>query len=351
MSVLKDQMNEDVLEQLESLRWMPMRDSTTQARGRARLLALAESLRQGVSPSPVRRLLGWLESVTIQAKERHPMLTTLTTILLALALSFGGAGATAYAAQAALPGDVLYPVKIGLEDAQVALSSNEAAHAQLRVKFTETRMKEMVALIAENRYEDVYAAADRLESDAHQVTEEFGAVAQVDPEYARSLAQSLDTGFARHAQVLTQLMVAFPDEARPAISRALQVCEASRERLRIRQQWRTEQPDDGPLGPPDGVPPGPPDDGPPGPPDAVPPGPPTDVPPGPPDDGPPPGPPDAVPPGPPAHVPPGPPDEVPQGPQDGVPPGTPDEAPQGPGDDALQNPPSEAQQGSAGRNR
>ena len=302
------------------------------------------------------------------------MLTTLTTILLALALSFGGAGATAYAAQAALPGDVLYPVKIGLEDAQVALSSNEAAHAQLRVKFTETRMKEMVALIAENRYEDVYAAADRLESDAHQVTEEFGAVAQVDPEYARSLAQSLDTGFARHAQLLTQLMIAFPDEARPAISRALQVCDVSRERLRIRQQWRTGQPDDvppgpldgvppgpphdGPPGPPDGVPPGPPadvppgpaDDGPPGPPDAVPPGPPTDVPPGPLDDGPP-GPPDAVPPGPPAHVPPGPPDEVPQGPPDGVPPGTPAEAPQGPGDDALQNPPSEAQQGSAGRNR
>jgi len=312
------------------------------------------------------------------------MLTTLTAILLALAVSFGGAGATVYAAQAALPGDVLYPVKIGLEDAQMALSSNEGTHAQLRVEFAERRMEETIALIAQGRYEDVHAAADRLESNAHQATEAFGAVAQVDPDYARTLVESLDTGLARHAQVLSNLLVALPDEARPAILRAVQVCDASRQRTRdrIRLHWPTEQPDDGPPGPPDGVPLGPPEGVAPGPPDGVPlgppddglPGPPDGVPPGPPDDGLP-GPPDGVPPGPPndgLQAPPdpasqAPPDEAPQSPShhgphglsddssydqpDGVSGGARDEAPQGPGDDALQNPPSGTHRGSSGWNR
>ena len=253
------------------------------------------------------------------------MLTTLTAILLALAVSFGGAGATVYAAKAALPGDVLYPVKIGLEDAQVALSMNEAAGAQLHLDFAQNRMEETIALIAQGRYEDVHAAADRLESDAYQVTEAFGAVAQVDPDYARSLAQSLDTGFARHAQVLTQLMAALPAEAQPAISRALQVCDVSRERLRdrardrIHQQWRTEQPDDDvPLGPSDHAPQGPPENSPQGPTDDAPHGPTYDA---------------------------------PQGPTDDAPHGPTDDAPQGPTDDAPQGPPDEAPRGSSSRNR
>jgi len=269
------------------------------------------------------------------------MLTTLTAILLALAVSFGGAGATVYAAQAALPGDVLYPVKIGLEDAQMALSSNEGTHAQLRVEFAERRMEETIALIAQGRYEDVHAAADRLESNAHQATEAFGAVAQVDPDYARTLVESLDTGLARHAQVLSNLLVTLPDlpdEARPGILRALQVCEASRERLRIRQQWRTEQPDDDvPLGPPDHAPQEPPDDAAQGPPDDAPQGPPVDAPQGPPDD---------APQGPPGDAPQGPPDDAPQGPPDDAPQGSPHDAPQGPTDDAPQGSPDDAPQGS-----
>ena len=312
------------------------------------------------------------------------MVTTLTAILLALAVSFGGAGATVYAAQAALPGDVLYPVKIGLEDAQVALSANEATGARLSLDFAERRMEETMALIARGRYGDLPTAADRLESEAERVTEAFGPVAQVNPEYARTLLESLDTALARHAQVLSNLLVTLPVEARPAILRAVQVCDASRQRARdrIRQQWRTEQPDDVPLGPPDHAPQEPPDDAAQGPPDDAPQAPPGDAPQGPPDDAPqgPPGdapqgppedapqePPDDTPQGPTDDAPQGPTDDAPQGPTDDAPQGSPDDAPQdppddapqgppdeaprGPGDDALQNPPSEAQQGSAGRNR
>ncbi|GAG33406.1 unnamed protein product, partial [marine sediment metagenome] len=152
------------------------------------------------------------------------MVTTLTAILLALAVSFGGAGATVYAAQAALPGDVLYPVKIGLEDAQVALSTSQATGAQLHLDFAQNRMEETIALIAQGRYGDVHAAADRLESDARQATEAFGAVAQVDPDRARALVESLDTALARHVQVLSHLLLleVVPDEAQPGIVRALQ---------------------------------------------------------------------------------------------------------------------------------
>lgn len=146
MSVTENRRDRDVLEQLDGLRPVLPRDAIAAARGRAQFLALAQSLRKSVSPKPVQRLLGWLESATIQTKERYPMATTLTSILLALAMTFGGAGATVYAAQAALPGDVLYPVKLGLEDAQVALSPDETTDAQLRFEFVQRRIQETVAL-------------------------------------------------------------------------------------------------------------------------------------------------------------------------------------------------------------
>lgn len=82
----------------------------------------------------------------------------IVIIVLVATLSAG----TAYAAQGALPGDSLYPVKITLEDAQLALAG-EDTQASLYLQFADERLQEINSLVARGRYEDLSRAATRFE--------------------------------------------------------------------------------------------------------------------------------------------------------------------------------------------
>lgn len=130
-----------IREKLAPLRDVPPRDERAAARGRAKFLSQAQSLAQGVSIAPQRRLNLWQRM--FQRKELRPMLTTITAILVAVALTFGGAGATVYAAQDSLPGDALYPLKTTLEDLQLRLADQPAEQMQLLERFTLRRVEEV----------------------------------------------------------------------------------------------------------------------------------------------------------------------------------------------------------------
>ena len=56
------------------------------------------------------------------------------------------AGGTAYAAQGSVPGDLLYPVKLGTEDARLVIAGDSSAKAKLNMKFAQTRLAEMKQL-------------------------------------------------------------------------------------------------------------------------------------------------------------------------------------------------------------
>ena len=61
-------------------------------------------------------------------------------------------GSTVYAAQGALPGDVLYPVKINVnEQVELTLATTEIAKAQVETRFAERRVAEAQELEAEGR--------------------------------------------------------------------------------------------------------------------------------------------------------------------------------------------------------
>ena len=77
------------------------------------------------------------------------MMTAITSILLAFAILLGGGGITAYAAQDSLPNDVLYPVKLFLEDAQYSLTNDPVEQVELLTKFTNNRLDEITTLVSE----------------------------------------------------------------------------------------------------------------------------------------------------------------------------------------------------------
>jgi hypothetical protein len=76
----------------------------------------------------------------------------MTAVLVVIVmLVFGGGGATAFAAQFSLPAEPLYGLKIAVEDARLARTSDPAANAMLSTEFAARRIDEMAKLAADHR--------------------------------------------------------------------------------------------------------------------------------------------------------------------------------------------------------
>lgn len=130
-------------------------------------------------------------------------------------------GSMAMAAQTALPGDALYPMKRALENAQTNLQSDDAARAEILLAHAEARLTEAQELAAAD------AAAAAISLTLHDFTEQTGQAAEA------ALADFAATGdgtsiaglraFADQSMdVLADLGAVVPDEVRPALIAASQ---------------------------------------------------------------------------------------------------------------------------------
>lgn len=110
---------------------------------RARLLAKLPA-RPAVSLNtltPLAALSGWWQTLF---PTRRPTLNWVVAGVLALMVV--GAGVTTAAAESALPGQALYPVKRWVESARVALTANSSEAEALRLSFAARRLSEAAAL-------------------------------------------------------------------------------------------------------------------------------------------------------------------------------------------------------------
>jgi hypothetical protein len=126
---------------LEPLRPVPPRDRLAAVQGRGRFLAQAATLRN-TQPIPRRqgRLAMLFSPSFLYRKEKFAM---LATIIVVLALLFGGTAGTAYAAQSSLPGETLYPVKTLIEDIRLDLTKDPDKQYALLDQYLSTRFAEM----------------------------------------------------------------------------------------------------------------------------------------------------------------------------------------------------------------
>ncbi len=200
-----NQPDERLIRRLQRLRQVPPRDREAVARGRVKFLAEAEFSKPGVSKSLDQRHKGWFITTLFQRKERFSMKTTFISIMIALVLFFGGAGATAYASQSALPGDTLYKVKTITEDARLALTADKKGDALLFNEFVQRRVSEIQALASQGRYQDIPAAASRFETQVRQAALNLEAIAGKDPVEARQLSDRLRQSLAQQAQLKSSL--------------------------------------------------------------------------------------------------------------------------------------------------
>ena len=149
-----ERMDEYIREKLNKLSHTPPRDPAKASQTRASFLAQvkahspAPDLSSPVPLSPSLRLKGWINQVlgSTTRKESHRMLQAITALFVIGAMLFGGAGATVYAAQDALPNDALYTLKTATEDLRLAFALDAQSELDLLLNYSDRRMSEVLAL-------------------------------------------------------------------------------------------------------------------------------------------------------------------------------------------------------------
>jgi len=218
-------------ELLDAMRRTPQRDPRTVESAKARYLVELGTLDLPENPTLGSRLVGWLRTVS-EPKEKQRMssrrlvTSSVLGLSLVLVLLFGGAGATAYAAQNALPGDVLFPVKTGLEETRIRLSADAATQAELHLALAEKRLDEISRLVEDKRYDDIALATDEFELQIRQAIGAFQTAAGPDPKRAAALATRIAHALSRYATTLSSTLGQVPDAVKPQVERALSLSQS-----------------------------------------------------------------------------------------------------------------------------
>jgi uncharacterized membrane protein YgcG len=157
----------------------------------------------------------------MNTKVRRTIITAVAVFVGAAVLLSGGAGMTAFAAQSALPGDVLYPVKTTLEQTRITMAQGAAARAELNLAYAERRLGEIASLIAEGRFQNVSTATRDFEAFIGQALSEVDAVSQGDAERAAQLNARVAETLSIYGRTLSSMLESVPDPVRSEIRRAI----------------------------------------------------------------------------------------------------------------------------------
>jgi len=149
-------------------------------------------------------------------------------IVLAIVLALCAAGSgTVYAAQDSLPGDALYPVKLGTEQVMMWLG-DDAAKAERALSFAERRVGEMEALAEKGRSQDMDLAVEKYGYVMSMTVAAMQRASNRGPD-AENVTAQVAEAIAEHLPILDTLYDMVPDEAEAAIAYAGNISESGRE--------------------------------------------------------------------------------------------------------------------------
>ena len=143
-------------------------------------------------------------------------------IILAIVVALSALGGTAYAAQDSLPGDTLYSVKLGVEEATMLLSGDDVARAERALNFATKRMREMLTLTERELLGDLGVTADKYCYAMNMSLVRMDGVVSNGGSDADDITQLMAEAMAQHVPVLDGVYNVTPDEAKPAITRAME---------------------------------------------------------------------------------------------------------------------------------
>ncbi len=160
--------------------------------------------------------------------------------IVAIVVALSVTGGTVYAAQGSLPGEALYPVKLGVERATMMLTGNDLARAERALDFASKRVREILTLTEREQIGDLGAAAERY---CYALNISLAAMERVRNGGAdtESVTARAAEATARHLSILDGLYDMVPDEAKPAIARAMeQSLQCYQRAIQVREQLRLQ---------------------------------------------------------------------------------------------------------------
>lgn len=213
-------------EKISLMEKTPERDPELAVQSRENYLAQVESLQLRGSTTALGWVLGLfglnsLSSSAASNGKRKFAFSSVAAILLVLVILFGGASATTYAAQSALPGDALYPVKTSLEQTRITLANDAYNQAQLHLQFAQRRLNEIKELLAQGRTNDIEFASSEFEYYIQEAMKASQIVLAANSERGAELNKLVSEALLEYAGALKSVLVAAPDAVKPVVESAL----------------------------------------------------------------------------------------------------------------------------------
>jgi uncharacterized Zn ribbon protein len=205
---------------MDLIRAVPARDPQAVARGRARFHAEIEAV------FPTRKIFTlpaiFPKKTTSQTRPFIPVFAMRAAIALVmvLALLFSGAGITAMAAQNALPGETLYPLKTGLEDLRVSLTLNDIQQIELHLAFAEHRIDELKEIIQAGETQELASTTARFEREINLAAGTMRDLFTRDPDKAAEFAPKLTAMLSNYAEMLAEIKSNAPETAQRDVEHA-----------------------------------------------------------------------------------------------------------------------------------
>ncbi len=222
----KPEIDPDVLEKIRLLENAPERNPELAQKGKAKFLADLDAVPLAGTASTQ----GWLarllnmndkNGVSLTTGSRKFALSSIAAILLVVAILFGGASATAFASQSALPGDALYPVKTGLEQTRISLANDAYNRAQLYLSFAQRRLDEITELLSQGRTNDIEFASGEFENFIREAMLQAQIVQAADPVRGAELNKLVSQALLDYASALKSVLVTAPESVKPVVEKAL----------------------------------------------------------------------------------------------------------------------------------
>jgi len=231
----------DRIEQGETTLEAPQRSDPGPGRELAELLGTADAVRQAASASPpdefranarIRVLnhaaAGISRDRPARAGGRRTVVVgELRRLFYGLAVVVGMLLAGVLGSipmQNALPGDVLYPGKLALENLQL-LASPATEDPILQTRFASNRLTEIQLLIVQARFDDVDLAVDGYEENINRAVLALAEVARQDGKQTYPILKHIEMELDSYSMTLTELLAFVPGSTQVALARAI---EASR---------------------------------------------------------------------------------------------------------------------------
>lgn len=149
---------------------------------------------------------------------KHALTRVLASVLVGLVVIGAAGGSVVYAAQSSLPGDTLYPVKTGVENLQLALTTNPVAKANLHLKLAQQRINEVTEQVKLDRHFDsqtLDTVKQQLNSAVSELSESKDTKA-VDKILSRMSADTLNQQLE-----LEQALTNVPASSQPVLQQAI----------------------------------------------------------------------------------------------------------------------------------